>query len=172
MGRLLKLIFLLIVVSTSLIACQGNLDRDPDITGYVVEQTENNILVASESAIDLSSNGGVKNFYQMVWFSNPPKELGYGDKVEVWFDEIEESYPNRSTIVDYNILETDSPEGATLNETEVLNQVLSQHKTRPSELFAIHKTHYNNLNNTWKITLIEIWTQKVITIEYPEADQI
>ncbi|HHU20327.1 MAG TPA: DUF3221 domain-containing protein [Bacilli bacterium] len=171
MRHLQKLIFLLIV-SISLIGCQDNLDRDPDITGYVVEQTENNILVASESAIDLSSNGGVRNFYQMVWFSNPPNELSYGDKVEVWFDEIEESYPNRSTIVDYNILEVDSPEGATLNETEVLNQVLSQHKTRPNELFAVHKTHYNNWNNTWMITLIEIWTQEKVTIEHPEADQI
>ncbi|GAA4060466.1 hypothetical protein [Amphibacillus indicireducens] len=71
MRHLQKLIFLLFV-SISLIGCQDNLDRDPDITGYVVEQTENNILVASESAIDLSSNGGVRNFYQMVWFSNPP----------------------------------------------------------------------------------------------------
>ena len=171
MSRLIK-ITILLIISVSLFGCQRNLDRAPDITGYVVEQTENNILVASEASTDLSGNGGVSNYYQMIWFSDPPKELCYGDKVEVWFDEIKESYPSQSTMIDYNILDTDSPEGATLSETEVLNLVLSQNKSRPNELFAVHKTHYNTFKNTWKITLIEIWTQDIITIEYPEADQI
>lgn len=171
MSRLIK-ITIILIISMTLFGCQRSLDRDPDIIGYVVEQVENNILVASETATDLSGKGGVPYYYQMIWFSNPPKELSYGDKVEIWFDEVKDSYPNRSTIIDYNILDTDSPNGATLSETEVLNLVLSEHKTQPNELFAIHKTYYNKFKKTWKITLIEIWTQEIITIEYPEADQI
>lgn len=171
MSRLIK-ITILLIISVSLFGCQRNLDRAPDITGYVVEQTENNILVASEASMDLSGNGGVSNYYQMIWFSDPPKELCYGDKVEVWFDEVKDSYPSRSTMIDYNILDTDSPEGATLSETEVLNHVLSQNKSRPNELFAVHKTRYNKRNHTWFITLIEIWTQDIVTIEFSETDQL
>ncbi|WP_041450091.1 DUF3221 domain-containing protein [Amphibacillus xylanus] len=167
--RIIYSTFILLLV-VSLFGCQRGLDRDPDLTGYVVEIAENNILIASETPVDLSKNGGVSNYYDMVWFSNPPHDLSYGDKVNIWYDEIQDSYPSRSTIVEYTIIEDISPNGAKFSESEVLNKVLSQLNSKPSELFAVHETRYNSQNKTWQISLMEIWTQEILTIEYSELE--
>ena len=156
----------------SLVACQQSIDREPDLTGYVVEKMNDSILIANEESIDLSANGGVSNYYQMIWFSNPPKELSYGDKVHIWYDEVEESYPSRSIIVDYCLIDSDTHEGAALTESEVLNQVLAEYESKPSELFAVHTTDFNPRTKTWLISLIEIWTQDIVTIEVSEQEQL
>ncbi|MBU5595000.1 YobA family protein [Amphibacillus sp. MSJ-3] len=171
MKRLIQLIYI-ISLTISLISCSNQADRAPDITGYVVEKSEQNILVSSVIPEDLSGNGGVSEFYQMIWFSNAPKELNYGDKVDIWHKELHESYPARSTIEHYTICESDSPEGAKMTESEVLEQVLSQKDIQPSELYAVRSTYFNKNKQTWIITLVEIWTEEVVTIEYSETDHL
>lgn len=171
MQQFIRLTYI-VLLTASLMSCNNSIDREPDITGYVVEKSNENILVSSTTPEDLSENGGVSEFYQMIWFSNAPEDLSCGDKIDIWHNDIQESYPARSTIDHYDIYQADSPDGAMMNESEVLEQVLSQKEVQPNQLFAVRSTQFNKTNKTWLITLIEIWTEDVVTIEFSETDQI
>lgn len=161
-------IFLIIFLSLIFVGCQNSLSRDPDITGYIIDKTNNTILVASETPKDLSENGGVTEFYDMIWFSNPPSTITLGDKIDIWYDAIDQSYPGRSKIEAYNIHKSEQPEGALCTESEVLEHVLSNFVIEPNQFIVIESLTFNEAENFWSVDLREILTQQVFTVVYFE----
>jgi len=170
MQRLILLFFVLLIV-TSLVGCFNPIDKEPDITGYVVEKSNDNILVVSETSEDLRENGGVAEFYEMIWFSNSSNEINLGDKVDIWYNSVNQSYPAKATIKTFNIHEPDQPDDALLTESEVLEQVLSNLDIQPDQLFAIQSIQFNKSKQIWLINLMEIWTEEILTIKFPETNQ-
>ena len=73
------------------------------------------ILVVDPVAQDFSDTGGIEEFYNAIWFSNAPQEVEPGNKVEVWFDIVAESYPGQSEALDIKIIQEEVPEGADLS---------------------------------------------------------
>lgn len=169
MRRLFQLLFILSIM-IALAGCFNLVNRDQKITGYVVEKSNNNILVVSETSEDLSENGGVPEFYEMIWFSNVADEINLGDKIDIWYNSVDQSYPAKSTIKRFNIHKSNQPDGALLTESEVLKQVLTNLAIQPNQLFAIQSVQFNKVSQIWLIHFMEIWTEETLTIEYSETD--
>ncbi|SEO64202.1 Protein of unknown function [Amphibacillus marinus] len=163
----LKLLTMLLFIFL-LIGCRKDTIREPDLTGYVIEATESCILVASSKAKDLSEDGGVSEFYEMIWFNNPPSEINSGDKIDVWYDQVNQSYPAVSKLEEFNIHQEHRPEGASLSQAEALTTVLSELDFHPNERYAIRSILFDKNKLIWNVNLFEVWSEKIISIELPD----
>ncbi|MBM7542080.1 DUF3221 domain-containing protein [Amphibacillus cookii] len=169
-----KLLFILLITLTSLLSCTYLSDNatgtkdEPGITGYVVDQSDNRILVASDQAQDLSESGGVSEYYEMIWFLNAPTDIQCGDKVDIWYDTIDDSYPAKSTLQDYHIHDQEPPEEAHLTSADALKEALSKQSNHPSQIFAVRDIIFNKDHLQWTVYLFEIWSGEVVAIEVEE----
>ncbi len=77
------------------------------------------MLVVDPVPKDYSAGGGMKEFYNAIWFSNAPKNVHIGHKVQVWFNEILESYPGQSKAVKVSILPDSTPSSLQIRVTPV-----------------------------------------------------
>lgn len=150
------------VIGISLLGCSNEKDEVPAVTaekpgieGYVVKTEKNKILVVSSESKDYSSTGGVKEFYDAIWFSNVSQDVEIGQKVQVWFKTIEESYPGKSQANKILILPSKKPEGANLSDTEVIKQFLTAKSDNVKGFFApiIKAVVYNPQSDNWNIHL-------------------
>ncbi|SDN97415.1 DUF3221 domain-containing protein [Alkalicoccus daliensis] len=100
---------------------------EPVITGYVLDMEENSALVVESTAQDFSDTGGQEEFYSAIYFTEMPEEVQLGDRVEVWAEAVAESYPGQAEAQRVEILEPGQPEGAELNEREVITRAIGEH---------------------------------------------
>jgi hypothetical protein len=71
-----------------------------DLEGYVTKKEDKRILVVSIIKKDLSSLGGIKEYYEADWVSKAPQEIEVGQKVQIWFEgAIATSYPGQAADV-------------------------------------------------------------------------
>lgn len=126
---------------------------EPNITGYVVDNSDESVLIVSNQPDDYSSTGGIEEFYDAVIASNAPDNVEVGDYVEAWYDGgIDQSYPAQATIGTLSILPNEQPEGADLTESEALKKALSQYSSEDHPL-VVNSISYNDDQNTWSIVL-------------------
>lgn len=150
------------VISISLLGCNNEKDEVPAVTvekpgieGYIVKTEENEILVVSSESKDYSSTGGVKDFYNAIWFSNVSKDVELGQKVQVWFKTIAESYPGKSQASKIVILPSKKPEGANLSDAEVIKQFFTTESDiiKGLSIPVIKAVLYDRKSDHWNIHL-------------------
>ncbi|RIW31349.1 DUF3221 domain-containing protein [Bacillus salacetis] len=128
-------------------------DPEPGITGYVMDKEGQRILVVSTEAKDFSGNGGMEEFYDAVWASNPQKEVELGEQVKIWFEGgVETSYPGQAAVGKIEIMPSTTPEGAVLSDTEALNRALSKN-TFENEIVTAQSIQYDADKDEWTILL-------------------
>ncbi|MDA3130864.1 YobA family protein [Aliibacillus thermotolerans] len=133
---------------------------DSMMTGYVMEKEDNRILVVDSEAQDFNETGGSDEFYNAIWFSNVPEEVELGDKVRVWFDITLESYPGQSEANNIEIIPSETPEGASLTESEALQRALVTHETEG--VFAVTVIEFDQESSTWHIELKNTMNENVV----------
>ena len=98
---------------------------DATIEGYILKIQDGKILVVNPTPKDYSSTGGAKEFYDAIWFSNPPKNLSVGQRVIFSSEFVAQSYPGQSKVKELEVIESPSPEGANMNEVQVIQNALA-----------------------------------------------
>ena len=175
MKRILIIIFVLLF-AVSLSGCNQNksseVDEDKDtprdeagITGYVMAMENGRILVVNPDAQDFSATGGVKEFYNAIWFSNVPQDIKLGERVNVWYDLVMESYPGQSEVKHIEVIPSEKPEGVNLTEAEALSKALTSQEINANEITVVKDIAYNNKTNKWNINLKQIWSDEIYNIQ-------
>ncbi|MEA4849701.1 MAG: DUF3221 domain-containing protein, partial [Clostridiaceae bacterium] len=111
-----------------------------------------------------SSNGGVEEFYNAIWFSKAPGDIIIGEKVMVWFDVVAESYPGQSEVKDIVFVPSKLPEGAYLTEADALYKVLTSEGIDTNQVLAVKSIEYNSREDNWNIELKDTLSDKVYDI--------
>ena len=151
---------------------EGNAERpvgEPGISGYVISTGGQRILVVSTQAKDFSSTGGVSEFYDAISFSNAPEGIKVGDKVNVWYDFVAQSYPGQSSALYVQVINAEKPEGAVLAESEALakafasNELESQ-ETEFGDVYAVKVITYDSQAGSWDVQLKGIFSEQVYDI--------
>lgn len=166
---------LVLLIAVPLLGCSAdNSNDEAGITGYIMNKENDRILVVSHEAQDFSSNGGVDEFYNAIWFSKAPKDIEIGEKVMVWFDMVAESYPGQSEIKKIAVVPSRLPEGADLTEADALNKALTSEATDTNKVLAVKSIEYNSQENNWNIKLKDTWSGKVHDniVEDKKADKV
>lgn len=110
------------------------IENKPGIEGYVLSIRNHQMLVVSREAKNYESTGGVKEFYNAVWFSNAPKNIKIGQKVQVWFNYMDESYPGQSNAEKVKVLKSKTYAGSKLTEADVIKKVVHDQSKKMKEL--------------------------------------
>lgn len=163
--RKYALVFITSCILLALIGCSNNPNQSntsttdssdqPGIEGYVIEKANGSILVVDPIPQDFSSTGGVSEFHNAISFSNAPAEVNIGDKVQVWFDSVAESYPGQSKVKKIKVINSVKPANAELTEAEAIQRALAQtkEKTEITGLTVILSATFNAASDTWNIHL-------------------
>lgn len=172
-----KWIILLLGLSLLLTGCMGepqageeNREEYSSMVGYIMDiDSGGRILVVDPVAQDFSNTGGVDEFYNAIWFSDAPQEVELGERVEVWFDAVAESYPGQSGVKDLEVITEEVPEGANLSPTQALNRLLTQEEG--SRFTAVQSIPYDKEQDQWTIRLKELMTEDPQVLEYTIEDE-
>lgn len=136
--------------------------------GYVVKKDNNRVLVTSNLSSDFSETGGQQKYYPAFWYSNIPKEVEIGHKVEVWYKVgIELTiYPGQRKAEKVVILPSATYAGAKLSEDAAIRKALSSKEIVNANLIApvIKDVQYVHERNQWKITITESGEAKTYEI--------
>ena len=146
-------LLMLLVLMALLVGCNSK-NENPDsqsMTGYVMDKEGERILIVDDDTQDFSSIGGVKEFYNAIWFSEAPSEIREGDFVEVWFDMVAESFPGQSAIK-IEVVKQEKPKGADLTKSEALHKLLTSDEIK-KDLYGVSSIKYNEKEDTWNIAL-------------------
>lgn len=135
------------------------------IIGYVIKIENERILVVSQEVKDFSSTGGVKEYYDAIWFSKTPKGINIGDKVKVWYNEVLQSYPGQSEAVHLEVVSSQNPTGANITESEALLKALTSQEIDTNMITVVKSIQYDNQTDKWDITLKDTIGDKLYTIE-------
>jgi hypothetical protein len=138
-------------------------NRDPRMEGYVVKEEDGRILVVDPLPKDFSSSGGVKEFYDAIWFSDAPPDVQIGHKVRVWFDMVEESYPGQSRAIKVLILTDNNPRHSDLSEAEAIREVLQAHQSE--RVPVVKKAEYDEKSDTWNVLIRQEDTDLNVKVE-------
>lgn len=158
MKRTVTLI-LIFALSMILVSCQNEADNPPDMHGYVIEKDEYQILVINKEAYDFSDTGGIDNFYEAMFLRNPPNELEVGHEVYVWIDgPVEESYPSRASIGDYEIVDVKEPVSANLTTKEAVQNALEE--LGEGNWVAITDVQFDEESKKWRVTYVSIFAME------------
>jgi Protein of unknown function (DUF3221) len=158
-----KLLVVLFLSSLWLVACTTH--KDPGMEGYVVKIENGRILVVASKPKDFSSTGGLAEFYNAIWFSNAPEKVKVGDKVQVWFDVVAESYPGQSEAEKVEILAEKKPRNANLTKAEVIRKALAPEQINKHEIPAIKSILYNQKADIWEVLVKQGDTEVNIVIK-------
>lgn len=132
----------------------GKVERkfgEPGIIGYVVKKEGRQILVVNPVPQDFSSTGGVKEFYDAIWFSHSPRNVQIGQKVKVWFDFVATSYPGQSSAKRVLVLPSPKPDGANLSQAEAIRYALKTEGINNKSVPVIKTVNYNEQIDVWNI---------------------
>ncbi len=143
-------ILLVLIFNISLSGCTYN---EPGIEGYITDLKDGKILVVDSISKDYSSTGGEKNSHSAIWFSNAPKEAKIGQKVQVWFDLVLDSYPGQSEAKKVVILSSEKPISANLSEDEAIRKAFKSHPTEFKGVTVINKVNYDKAADTWNVMI-------------------
>jgi hypothetical protein len=134
-----------------LAACSGGENEPPEITGYVTAVDGEEFFVTAEEAEDLSSTGGLEEYYTAIMFSGITEEVTPGVKVEVWADAVAESYPAQAGADAVHVLEPEQPEG-TVDEFEAVRRALEETELQGN--LAVADASFEE--DVWTVELVEI----------------
>ncbi|WNF36862.1 DUF3221 domain-containing protein [Bacillaceae bacterium IKA-2] len=155
---------IIVFISIFMFGCNlGAPNSEPGMIGKVTDRNESRILVVATVINDYSSNGGVAEHYNAIWFSNIPESIQLGDEVKVWYDLVMESYPGQSEAKYVEVVQSLQPEGAALTESEALNEALKS--LEPNMATAVRTIEYDNNANIWQVKLKNIMDDEEFEIE-------
>jgi len=166
-----RLLFALLILITalSLFGCSARSgsapSTEPGITGYVMQRDNDRILVISQAPKDFSANGGVKEFYDAIWFSKAPKDVKIGDRVKVWYEYVAESYPGQSEVKHIEVIASQKPDGADLTESEVLSKALKSKEVNAGETIVAKSISYDAEADVWKVEMKEVMGEKIYNLQ-------
>ncbi len=141
-------------------------DTEPGITGYVMDIADGRILVISSEAQDFSATGGIKEFYNAIWFSKAPENIKIGDQVHVWFDSVAESYPGQSEVKHIEVMPEEKPDGADLNKSEAINKALMSYENKG---LALKSMVFQKETDKWQIKLKDVLNDLEYDIEIEDT---
>jgi hypothetical protein len=160
-----KILVLFSVLSSILIGCGTNppsshtgttnttqeepAENSMNMEGYVIQKQPKQILVVNPTP---------NEYTDAVWFSNVPDSIEIGDKVNVSFDILLESYPGQAEAKEIKKLESHKPQGADLTEAEAIQKALTGNGT---ESMILSKLQYNHESDKWRIEFENIEGDKV-----------
>ncbi|RWZ58762.1 DUF3221 domain-containing protein [Halobacillus fulvus] len=125
--------------------------RSPDITGYVMDQQDDQILVVTPK--DPASSGTMR----AVWVSDAADDLWIGKQVEVWLDgPVQESFPEQGKAEQVAVLEMSDVDGADLQVTEALSSVLSS--VASEDILSVDLISFDPDADEWTVKLTELGT--------------
>lgn len=124
----------------------------PGMEGYVVQKEGGRILVVDSVPKDYSSTGGVKEFYNAIFFSGAPDDIRIGQKVKVWFTIVAESYPGQSKAEHVEVLPDVRPEGASLTEAEAIAKALESEQAK-KDWPKVKNAAYDPQAHIWTVNL-------------------
>lgn len=139
MKKILSVFILLLSLSIS--GCNSNESNVNVTEGYIVKKKDKNILVVNDA----------------IWFSNAPADVQVGQKVQVWYDFVAESYPGQSSAKKVVILESNKPDNANLTEADAIRKALDQVAEHVIPL--IKSINYNEKADEWNIQINETTIQ-------------
>jgi hypothetical protein len=139
----------------------------PGMTGYVMAREDDSILVVESVPQDFSATGGIQEFYSAARFSNAPRDVELGMKVNIWYAMMLDSYPGFSAVEHIEVIPSPKPAGAVLTESEALNRVLISQffltaRTEDdsgflaNKVMAVKSIGYNAETGSWSISLRDV----------------
>ena len=131
----------------------NNPDDKPGMVGYVVDRESSRILVVDPVPQDFSSTGGLSEFHNAIWFSNVPEEIEIGEKVQVWFDMVAESYPGQSEAIKISIIKSEKPDNADLTEAEAIHRALTSDEWKKKGITVIKSVNYDAEEDVWVVQI-------------------
>ncbi|SFG43699.1 hypothetical protein SAMN05216353_1438 [Halobacillus alkaliphilus] len=121
----------------------------PEITGYVMDQKKDQILVVAPLEPDSESNP------KAMWVSEAPKGRWVGKQVEVWVKNgVRESFPSQAEAEQVTVLEMSQVEGADLEASEALSKALME--IPGDKLLAVKLILYLEEEDKWEVQLTRI----------------
>ncbi|GEN53308.1 DUF3221 domain-containing protein [Halobacillus faecis] len=121
---------------------------DPDMSGFVMDQDEDSILVVTPMD-DGSGDEG-----RAMWVSGAPEGLWIGKQVEVWVDgDIAESYPEQATAEKVQELEMSEVQGADLKASEALSTALSETEPEQTDVLIVSLLSFDEESDQWTVKL-------------------
>jgi hypothetical protein len=128
-------------------------DVEPDMTGFVMDQDENKILVVTPMGEESTQEG------RAMWVSEAPEGRWIGKQVEVWVDgAIAESFPEQATAERVQELEMSEVEGADLKASEALSTALSE--ADRENILAVELLAFDQQADQWTVRLKEHGTSQ------------
>ncbi|MGP4076820.1 DUF3221 domain-containing protein [Halobacillus sp. K22] len=121
----------------------------PEITGFVMEQKEDQILVVAPLDSDSDSNPNA------MWVSDAPKDRWVGKQVEVWVKGgVRESFPTQAEAEQVTVLEMSQVEGADMEAPEALSKALME--IQGDKLLAVKLILYREEEDKWEVQLTRL----------------
>ncbi|REJ09997.1 DUF3221 domain-containing protein [Halobacillus trueperi] len=121
---------------------------NPDISGFVMDQDEDRILVVTPMDDDSGDEG------RAMWVSEAPEGLWIGKQVEVWVDgDIAESYPEQATADKVQELEMSEVQGADLKASEALSTALSETEPEQTDVLIVSLLSFDEESDQWTVKL-------------------
>lgn len=146
---------------------------EPGIEGYVVSKENGRILVVDPKPQDFSKTGGISEFYNAISFSNAPEEIEVGEKVQVWFDVVAESYPGQAKAEKIAVVPTKKSAGALLTEAEAIQKALTSENLDVQELgvLVIRAVDYDEASSQWTVDIKKGEDDFTITVIDKQTDE-
>ncbi|MCA0970956.1 hypothetical protein LCM20_10170 [Halobacillus litoralis] len=108
--------------------------REPNgVTGYVTSISQD-----GEALVD------------MTWFGNMPEGMKVGDRVEVAYNMVQESFPGQSYALEAEILPDEKPEAADLTTSEAIRQGIEK-VDRQGDPLSVKKVKYDESKDQWTV---------------------
>ncbi|MFC7677928.1 YobA family protein [Paenibacillus sp. GCM10028914] len=131
----------------------SNKDSAPGMEGYVVDQQDGEILVVDSVPKNYSASGGKPEFYNAIWFSYGQKNVAVGQKVQVWFNLVKQSYPGQSTAEKLRVVPAPKPDQANIDEAEAIRQALAEPAEDNPAVPVIKAVKYDEASDKWMVSI-------------------
>lgn len=139
--------------------------QQPGFVGYVVKIEGGRILVVAPEARDFSATGGISHYYEAIWFSKVPSDIGIGMKVEVWADAIAESYPAQAAATRLAVIAELKPEGARLTPAEAIARAIESLPEQDTAFPVVAGAEYASSTASWTVDLVNESRDAIVPVQ-------